>query len=278
MSLRLTVSNISRNYNGKPVLKDCSFAFDSGCIYLLLGPNGSGKSTFLRICALLEDTDSGEVNFVEDNTPLDSPLVRDTTPLNPPLVRDTTPPSPPLLRGGVRGGILKKDIHLKRRITLVLPKIGIFNTTVLKNVAYGLKIRGFKKKEVEEKADRVLESVGLIHKKDFNALTLSSGETQRLGIARAMVIEPEILFLDEPTASLDPHSTTIIEETINKLRKHNRLTIIMVTHNIFQAKRLADRVLFMYDGKILDHGPNRDFFEKPKDERTYRFITGQMVY
>ena len=256
MSLRLTVSNISRNYTGKPVLKDCSFAFDSGCIYLLLGPNGSGKSTFLRICALLEDTDSGEVNFVEDNTPLNSPLVR----------------------GEVKGGILKKDIGLRRRISLVLPKIGIFNTTVFKNVAYGLKIRGFKKKEIEEKADRVLESVGLIHKKDFNALTLSSGETQRLGIARAMVIEPEILFLDEPTASLDPHSTTIIEETINKLRKHNRLTIIMVTHNIFQAKRLADRVLFMYDGMIVDHGLNKDFFEKPKDERAYRFITGQMVY
>jgi tungstate transport system ATP-binding protein len=267
MSLKLTVSNLSRSYNGKPVLRDCSFSFAIDCIYLLMGPNGSGKSTFLRVCALLEEPDKGEVNFVEGTTPLDSPLVR-----------DTTPQSPPLERGGVRGGVLKKDMNLRRRISLVLPKIGIFNTTVFKNVAYGLKIRGFKKKEVEEKADRVLESVGLIHKRDFKALTLSSGETQRLGIARAMVIQPEILFLDEPTASLDPHSTTIIEETINKLRKHNRLTIIMVTHNIFQAKRLADRVLFMYEGRIVDHGLNKEFFEKPKDERAYRFITGQMVY
>jgi tungstate transport system ATP-binding protein len=278
MSLRLTVSNISRSYNGKPVLRDCSFSFDSDCIYLLMGPNGSGKSTFLRICALLEEPDKGEVNFVEGNTPLDSPLVRDTTPLNHPLVRDTTPPSPPLVRGGVRGGVLKKDMNLRRRINLVLPKIGIFNTTVFKNVAYGLKIRGFKKKETEEKAHRALEFVGLIHKKDLNALTLSSGEAQRLGIARALVIDPEMLFLDEPTASLDPISTTIIEETILNIKKDNRLTIIMVTHNIFQAKRLADRVLFMYDGKIVDHGLNKDFFEKPKDERAYRFITGQMVY
>ena len=234
---------------------------------MLLGPNGSGKSTFLRVCALLEDPDRGEVNFVEDNTPLDSPLVRDTTPLNPPLVR-----------GEVKGGVLKKDIKLRRRISLVLPKIGIFNTTVLKNVAYGLKLRGLKNKDIEEKAHGALEFVGLIRKKELNALTLSSGEAQRLGIARALVIDPEMLFLDEPTASLDPHSTAIIEETIMKVKERGKLSIIMVTHNIFQAQRLADRVLFMYDGMIADHGLNEEFFEKPKDERAYRFITGQMVY
>ncbi|NCO66978.1 MAG: ABC transporter ATP-binding protein [Nitrospirae bacterium CG_4_10_14_0_8_um_filter_41_23] len=242
MSLRLTVSNISKNYNGKPVLRDCSFSFDSSGIYVLMGPNGSGKSTFLRICALLECPDSGEVNFSSGSN------------------------------------IVRKDTELRRRISLVLPKIGLFNTTVFKNVAYGLKIRGMKKKEIEERVDKALELVGLIHKKNHTALTLSSGETQRLGIARAMVIEPEILFLDEPTASLDPHSTTIIEEAITKLKGNNRLTIIMVTHNIFQAQRLADMVLFMYDGRIVDHGPNKEFFEKPKDERAYRFITGQMVY
>lgn len=242
MSLRLTVSDISRNYNGKPVLKDCSFAFDDGCIYLLMGPNGSGKSTFLRICALLESPDRGKVNFFSGND------------------------------------IVRKDLELRRRISLVLPKIGIFNTTVFKNVAYGLKIRGLKKKGIEEKAHSALEFVGLIHKKDLNALTLSSGEAQRLGIARALVIDPEMLFLDEPTASLDPHSTAIIEETIMKVKERGKCTIIMVTHNIFQAKRLADRVLFMYDGMIVDHGLNKEFFEKPKDERAYRFITGQMVY
>jgi tungstate transport system ATP-binding protein len=267
MSLRLSVSNINKNYNGKSVLRDCSFSFDKSEIYILIGPNGSGKSTFLRICALLEEPDRGEVNYFSGDTPL-----------NPPLVWNTTPPIPPLARGGVRGGILKNDIALKRRITLLLPKIGVFNTTVFNNVAYGLNVRGMKSREVEDKVYRALELVGLNAKRDQNALSLSSGEAQRLGIARAMVIEPEILFLDEPTASLDPHSTTIIEETINKLRKHNRLTIIMVTHNIFQAKRLADRVLFMYDSKIVDHGPNKEFFEEPKDEKAYRFITGQMIY
>src|SRR4030043_1006158 len=244
MSLRLALSNINKNYNGKSVLQDCSFSFDKNEIYILMGPNGSGKSTFLRLCALLEEPDKGQVKF----------------------------------RGEANGGSLKNDIALKRRITLLLPKIGVFNTTVFNNVAYGLNVRGMKNREVEDKVYRAIELVGLNDKRDQNALSLSSGEAQRLGIARAMVIEPDILFLDEPTASLDPHSTTIIEEAITKLKENNRLTIIMVTHNIFQAQRLADMVLFMYDGRIVDHGPNKEFFEKPKDERAYRFITGQMVY
>lgn len=256
MSLRLKVSNIRKSYNGNPVLKDCSFSFDSSGIYVLMGPNGSGKSTFLRICALLEQPDSGEVNFVEDNTL----------------------PNPSLARRELKEGILKKDIELRRRISLILPKIGLFNTTVFKNVAYGLKIRRIKNKEIEKMVDKALELVGLIHKKNHAALTLSSGEIQRVGIARAIVIEPEVLFLDEPTASLDPYSTTIIEETITRIKAHNRLTIIMVTHNIFQAKRLAESVLFMYEGRIIEHGSKMDFFEKPRDEKTYKFITGQMVY
>ncbi|MEW6068179.1 MAG: phosphate ABC transporter ATP-binding protein [Nitrospirota bacterium] len=247
MNLILKAENIYKTYNGISVLQDCSFSFDANCVYVLMGPNGSGKSTFLRICAFLEEPDKGEVNYFSGNTPL-----------NPPLVR--------------------KDIRLRRKMTLVLPKIGVFNTTVFKNIAYGLKIRGLKKKEIEEKVEKSLELVGLIHKKNLNALSLSSGETQRLGIARAIAIEPEMLFLDEPTASLDPYSVTLIEDAIRKLKSNHNLTIIMVTHNIFQAQRLSDRVLFMYEGRIVDYGYKKEFFEKPKDERAYRFITGQMVY
>lgn len=242
MNLRLVVSNINKIYSGLHVLKGCSFSFEKNGIYVLIGPNGSGKSTFFRICALLEAPDSGVVNFISGES------------------------------------IVKKDITLRRRMSLVLPKIGIFNTTVYKNVAYGLKIRKFRKQEIRKRVERALELVGLIHKKSQNALALSSGETQRLGVARAMVIEPEILFLDEPTASLDPHSTTIIEETIRKIKEEKKITIIMITHNVFQAKRLADTVMFMYEGRILDHGSNKEFFEKPKDEKAYRFITGQMIY
>jgi len=214
MDLKLVISNIYKSYDGKPVLKDCSFSFDRSGTYVLIGPNGSGKSTFFRICGLLEDPDEGEVNYFS----------------------------------GVH--ILKRDIELRRRITLLLPKVGIFNTTVFKNAAYGLRIRGTKGPKIKEKVDKALEFVGLIHKKNQNALTLSSGETQRLGIARAMVIEPEIFFLDEPVASVDQENTEIIEDIILKMKKEERSIVVIATHDMAQAKRLADRLLLMKDGKI----------------------------
>ncbi len=244
--MKLSILNIRKSFNGLKALDNCSFSFDQAGIYTLIGPNASGKSTLLRICALIEKPDSGEVNYYEDIS--EKPLTSDDS------------------------------ADIRRRITLVLPKVGVFNTTVFNNVAYGLKIRRTENKKIRNKVEEALKFVGLHDKYDQNALTLSSGETQRLGIARAIVIEPEILFLDEPTASLDPHNTAIIEEMIHKLKNDNRMMIIMVTHNIFQAQRLADIVLFMYNGRIVDHAPNKIFFEKPKDERAYKFITGQMVY
>lgn len=215
MGLSLQVSNVSKSYNGRPVLKDCSYCFSSSGIYVLMGANGSGKSTFLRICALLEEPDRGEVNYLSG------------------------------------GGVIKKDINLRRRITLVLPEIGIFNTTVFNNVAYGLKIRKLSRGEIRARVERMLDFVGLIQKRDQNALTLSSGERQRLGIARAMVIEPEILFLDEPTASVDKENTEIIEEIILKM-KNNGSIIIITTHDVSQAERLGQRILLMEDGRIVE--------------------------
>ncbi len=217
MSLELIVSNISKSYLGKPVLTGCSFSFHDRGIYVLMGPNGSGKSTFLRICALLEGPDRGEVNFYSD------------------------------------GILINNDILLKRRITLLLPKIGVFNTTVFKNITYGLKIRGLKESEIERKVDKALNFVGLLNNKSQKALTLSSGETQRMGIARALSIEPEIFFLDEPTASVDQENTEIIEDIILKMKKEGR-SIIITTHDMAQAERLADRLLFMRNGKIIEKG------------------------
>lgn len=215
MNLKLTVSNIRKTYNGNHAVKDCSYSFDSGKIYALMGPNGCGKSTFLRLCALLEEPDAGEVNYFSDKV------------------------------------ALKKDMALRRRITLVLPGIGVFNTTVFNNAAYGLKIRRMKRKNIDEKTDSALDFVGLINKKNLNALTLSSGEVQRLGIARALVIEPDIIFLDEPTASIDEKNTGIVEEIILKIKKQTGATIILTTHDTFQAKRLAGKILLMKDGGFL---------------------------
>lgn len=216
MSLELVVSNIFKKYNGEPILNDCSFSFNKSGTYVLTGPNGSGKSTFLRICSLLEEPDKGEVNFYSE------------------------------------GVLVKKDIELKRRITLLLPKIGVFNTTVFKNVSYGLKIRNLKVGEIEKRVNSALDFVGLRNKKTQKALTLSSGETQRLGIARALVIDPELIFLDEPTASVDQKNTEIIEDIILKMKNDGKSTVVITTHDVAQAERLADKLLVLKNGKLAE--------------------------
>ena len=214
MTLRLNAMNIGKGYHGNQVLRDCTFSFTEQGIYVLTGVNGCGKSTFLRICALLEAPDRGEINYSAED------------------------------------GILPHHLGLKRRITLVLPKVGVFNTSVLKNVAYGLTIRGMKGTEAERKVADALEYVGLRHKRNQNALTLSSGETQRLGIARALVIQPEFLFLDEPTASVDQQNTLVIEDIIRNMKRDNIATVVITTHDREQAKRLADSLMVMHEGKI----------------------------
>ena len=212
--MRLEVSHIIKTYQGKTILNDCSFSFDRNITYVLMGANGCGKSTFLRICALLERPDSGAVAFTAGDVPLE------------------------------------QDMALRRRMTLVLPRIGVFNTTVFRNAAYGLQLRSAKRQEIEERVQNALDFVGLGPKRDQHALTLSSGETQRLGIARALVLEPEILFLDEPTASVDEENTEIIESIVGAMKKKGRWTVIMTTHDRGQAERIADRLLIMKHGRI----------------------------
>lgn len=214
--MNLLVAHILKDYTGRTVLKDCSYAFNGRGTYVLMGPNGCGKSTFLRICSLLEPPDSGELLFMDGEKPL------------------------------------IQDIALRRRMTLVLPRTGVFNTTVFNNVAYGLKVRGMDSGRTNEAVNRALDVVGLGHRKKQDARTLSSGETQRLGIARGLAIEPEILFLDEPTASVDEENTAIIESIIGRLRKGGRTTVIMTTHDKDQAERLADTLLLMKDGGITE--------------------------
>jgi tungstate transport system ATP-binding protein len=213
--MKLILSHVTKSYEGKTILQDCSYSFENAGTYVLMGPNGCGKSTLLRLCALLENPDGGAITYSESEI------------------------------------ILPPGMELKRRITLVLPRIGIFNTTVFKNAAYGLKLRGLHHAEIERAVSRTLAFVGLEHKRNQHALTLSSGETQRLGIARALVLDPDVLFLDEPTASIDQENTEIVESIIETMKREARTTVIMTTHDRDQAERLADRVIRMRGGKIV---------------------------
>jgi len=215
MGLRIEVTKVAKAYNGNPVLKDCSFSFTRGLTYALQGTNGSGKSTLLRLLALLESPDTGSVDYLEN------------------------------------GAVLPKNLELRRRFTLVLPRPGIFNTTVFNNVAYGLKIRGMRSGEIEARVNEILATVGLAHKRSLRALDLSSGETKRLGLARAMVLAPEVLFLDEPTANIDPLNTEIIEEIILMMKIGAAATILLITHDPAQADRLGDQLLFLKDGGLV---------------------------
>jgi tungstate transport system ATP-binding protein len=212
--MKLLVTNIAKGYDGRTILSDCSYSFSNYGAYVLMGPNGCGKSTFLRICSLLEQPDAGQLLFADNGEPL------------------------------------PQDIELRRRMTLVLPKTGAFNATVFNNVAYGLTVRGMDKHTIREKVRKALDLVGMGHKINQNARTLSSGETQRLGLARALAIDPEILFLDEPTASVDEENTAIIESIIGRLKKDGRTMVIMTTHDRDQAERLADTMLIIERGSL----------------------------
>jgi tungstate transport system ATP-binding protein len=216
VGLTVQLEGVAKTYNGNRVLANCSYTFAAGGDYLLLGDNGSGKSTLFRIAALLEAPDRGEVRYFEGDR------------------------------------VLAPDIHLRRRLTMVFPRVGIFSRSVFDNVAYGLKIRGMNNDLVRDKVARALEEVGLTHKSSQSATTLSSGETMRMGLARSLAIEPEVLFLDEPTSHIDKVNTRLIEDCIRRVRQERALTLIIITHDPAQAERLGGRHLLLSEGRIKE--------------------------
>lgn len=240
--MKIVLKNISKAYGNSIALDTCTMVIDEGTFHAIIGPNGSGKSTILRIASLLEAPDSGEVIYVN------------------------------------AAGILEKDIALRRKIAVVLPGDSLFHDTVFNNVAYGLHIRKMNREIISNKVHNILGKFRLSDKHKKSVLTLSSGQRQRVALARALVIEPQFLFLDEPTVSLDPSNAKRIEEVLRESKKNNQMTIVMITHNVFQAKRLADRVTFMYRGRVIESEDCVKFFNNPENELTLRFISGKMVW
>ena len=237
------MQGVSKIYD-KEVLKVEHLTLTKGCIYGVIGPSGAGKSTLLRIINLLTRPDSGEILYQGRPTPQNGP----------------------------------ERLALQRRMSLVFQQTMLFKDSVWNNVAYGLKARGFPKAEIRERVNSLLEQVGLAELASRRADTLSGGEAQRVAIARAVAFEPELLLLDEPTANLDPGNIELIEEMITKLARQKNITVVMVTHNVFQARRIADRVIFINQGRIVESGETEQIFQNPQFDTTTAYISGRMVY
>ncbi|MEM2889762.1 MAG: ATP-binding cassette domain-containing protein [Candidatus Hadarchaeum sp.] len=237
MSTHVKLEKITRKYDGIAALRGVSLDVKSGEILTIIGPNGAGKTTLLRILALLDKPSSGKLIYQGQS--VDS---------------SNTP-------------------FLRKKITMVFQRPILLNDTVFENVAYGLKLRGLTEDEIADRVEAALDSVMLKNFAHRMAKKLSGGEQQRVVLARALALNPELLLLDEPTANLDPTSATIVEKIIRQLR--GRSTVVVATHNIFQAKRLSDRVGCILNGKIIDVDKPKNIFTKPRNEIIRKFARGE---
>lgn len=221
--------SISKEYSGRQVLKGIDLRVQSGEVFVLVGPNGAGKTTLLRILDLLEEPTSGRV----------------------------------LLDGMAINYSLKDKVVIRRRISMVFQQTILFNMNVFDNVAYGLRVRGEDDRGVGQRVKEALELVQLRGFENKNALSLSGGEAQRVALAQALVTEPELLLLDEPTANLDPRNVSIVEEALSRVNREKKTTMIMATHNMLQAESLAHRVAAFNDGRIERIGTFQEIFATP---------------
>ncbi len=218
------VRNVTKTLDAVTALDKINLQIERGEILALLGPNGSGKTTLLKILALLIRPTSGDMFFE---------------------------------------GVKADDQNIERlrmEATMVFQKTVIFNTTVFNNVAYGLKVRNVPKNEFDERISEALRLVKLDGFQKRHAKRLSGGEQQRVALARALVLSTKLLLLDEPTANLDPKNAAIIEEIIETVNKKFKTTIVIATHNMFQAKKLPHRVALMINGRINEIGTATEIF------------------
>ena len=235
------LAGVEKIYNGRMVLNVRELTVRRGEVLGLVGPSGAGKSTLLRILGFLEPPSRGQVYFQDQLCEGDWPRLAER--------RQVT--------------MLFQDPHLLRR-------------SVYDNIAYGLSLRGTK--NGHELVESMIEQLGLGELAGAKARTLSGGEAQRVALARSLVLEPEVLLLDEPTSNLDPYNIKLIEEMIRRVIREQSMTIVIVTHNIFQARRVADRVGLLLGGKLVEVSDTADFFENPQRAETAAFVKGDIVY
>jgi tungstate transport system ATP-binding protein len=236
------LQNVSKEYEGRRVLQVETLKIERGKVFALVGPSGAGKSTLLRLLNFLEPPTAGRIRFLDVEFAANQPM----------------------------------PLPYRRRVTTVFQRPILLNRSVEANVGYGLSLRGLR--DSEGKIERALEQVGLQALARQRARTLSGGEAQRVALARAIVLQPDVLLLDEPTANLDPYNVGLIEEIVTNLNRERGTTLVLVTHNVFQAKRLAHRVALMLESQVVEVAEVEAFFESPQDPRTAAFVRGEMVY
>lgn len=221
------------------VLKDIDFSVDEGEVVVVIGPSGSGKSTLLRCINALEEISSGD------------------------LVVD-----------GMEVGDKKTKLNvLRSEIGMVFQQFNLYpHMTVAQNIKLAPKnVKGVSKKEADERCKRLLERVGISEQEDKYPEALSGGQQQRVAIARGLAMEPKIMLFDEPTSALDPEMISEVLETMADLAKGG-MTMVIVTHEMGFARRVADRVVFMDEGRIVETGTPEHFFQNPEHERTKKFL------
>ncbi len=236
------LQQVRQVYGSRCVLDIPALSVQKGEILGLVGPSGAGKSTLLRLLGFLEAPAAGRLAFEGEWLPRPDAVA----------------------------------LTVRRRVAMVFQRPAVLSSSVFANVAYGLRIRG--RRDVRQQVERVLEQMGLTAFARRPVQTLSGGELQRVALARALVLEPEVLLLDEPTANLDPANVGLIEAAVADANRSRGTTIVLVTHNIFQARRLAGHVALLVGGKLVEVAPAQDFFDSPQRAETKAFVSGEMVY
>jgi tungstate transport system ATP-binding protein len=229
---------VTQAYGGRTVLAVDALDVRPGEILAIVGPSGAGKSTLLRLLGFLETPSGGELAF--------------------------------------RGRPGAQPLDARRAVTMVFQRPALFSASVAENVAYGLRVRGVR--DARARVTAALDEVRLAEHAGAPAARLSGGELQRAALARALVIEPAVLLLDEPTANLDPYNVGVIEEAVRRRNREHGTTVVLVTHNVFQAQRLATRAALLLDGRLAAEAPADEFFHAPRDPRVAAFVRGEMIY
>ncbi len=235
----IKIQNIKKSFGKLEVLKDINLEIKKGEIVAILGPSGSGKSTLLRCINLLEKPSNGKILFMDNNI-LDK----------------------------------KYDINKARQhIGMVFQNFNLFpNMSILENITVGpIKLKNLGKDEAIKEALILLDRVGLKDKKDVYPEQLSGGQKQRIAIARALAMKPDVMLFDEPTSALDPEMVKEVLDVMKELA-HEGMTMAVVTHEIGFAKEVANKVVFMDDGYILEEGNPSDVFDNPRHVRTKQFL------